>query len=101
MGYHPGEVSQVCRETAALIKKWTLLRKNHGYQLCISLLGISEENIHLVEKTMLGMMACLPDCHDQHDGEFADVMVKVIIHAKYIQVSLQLVYQHAAADIYC
>ncbi|KAF8330674.1 hypothetical protein F5887DRAFT_999910 [Amanita rubescens] len=82
--YHPGEVSQVCQETATLIKKWPFLRENYGYQLCISLLGISEKNMYLVEKTMVAMMACLPDYHDLHD-EFANVRVQAIIHAKYIQ----------------
>ncbi|KAF8330675.1 hypothetical protein F5887DRAFT_999911 [Amanita rubescens] len=82
--YHPGEVSQVCRETATLIKKSPFLCEDYVYQLCISLIGISEKNMYLVEKTMVAMMACLPDCHDLHD-EFANVRVKVLIHAKYIQ----------------
>lgn len=85
--YHPGEVPRVCRETATLIKRWPGLLKNYGYRPCISLIGISEENINLVEKTMVAMMPCLPDrCH-----EFANITVKFIIHEKYIQVSLHLV----------
>ncbi len=92
--YHPGEVPKVCRETATLINKWPDFRR---CGLGISLLGISEKNINLVEETMVAMDASLRSCC--HDQSYESV--NVIIHEKYIQVSLRLVSQHAEADISC
>jgi len=89
--YHPGEVPKVCRKTATLINKWPFGNRR-SYSLGISLLGISEKNINLVEETMVAMVQDRP-----RDPSYESVNISIIVHEKYMQVSHRLVSQHAAA----
>jgi hypothetical protein len=76
--HRPGEALQACREIAASLNKW---RKSfHGYELSLSLIGISEENICLLGE-VIGAMAA---CKDYYTGG-----MNVVLHDGYIQVSCQ------------
>jgi len=99
--YHTGEAPKLCLETATLINKWPNFRGNLRYGLGISLFGISEKNINLVKETMVAMMASLWGCCNDQSFESARI-IEVIVHEKYIQVSLHLVpLEHAVADVSC
>ncbi|KAF8341130.1 hypothetical protein F5887DRAFT_1076559 [Amanita rubescens] len=79
--YHLGEVPKVCRETVTLINKWPNFHGNLRYGLGISLFGISEKNMNLVEKTMVAMMASLRGCQSYESA----MNIEVIVYEKYIQ----------------
>ena len=74
--HRPGEALQACREIAASLNEW---RKSfHGYELSLSLIGISEEDIGLLGE-VIGAMAA---CSDYYTGG-----MNVVLHDRYIQVS--------------
>ena len=84
--HHPGEALQVCRETAASLNKWRNgLHGNFGYELSLSLIGISEENINLLGEVIGAMAACRSDYYPS--GMYP--CLNIVLHDKYMQVSCQ------------
>jgi hypothetical protein len=78
--HRPGDALRVCRETAASLNKWRNGFPSHGYELSLSLIGISEENISLLGEVIGAMAACM---------DYLTGMTNIVLHDKYIQVSRQ------------
>ena len=82
--HRPGEALQACRETAASLNKWCNgFDRNSGYQLSLSLIGISEENVSLLGEMIEAMAACRRDYYP--NGMYS--CLYIVLHDKYIQVS--------------
>ena len=96
--HRPEEALQVCQEIAASLNKWRNgFDGNIGYQLSLSLIGISEKDISLLDEVIRAMAACRRDYYPR-DSEMYPCM-NIILHEKYIQVSVRHLSQYVLAFI--
>ena len=83
--YHPDEALRACREVATSLANCPRFFGQDIYQLAVSLLGTSDENISLLSDLMEAMATCLQG-YCPRDSNYS-TNFNIIIHEKSIQVS--------------